>query len=64
MRRPEPLASATSWPVAGIGVTRSPITPGTRTPGTGPRIASTVPSMPGILTADQLIATGHAIAAD
>ena len=30
----------------------------------GPGIASAVPFLPGILTADQLIATGHAIAAD
>jgi len=29
-----------------------------------PGITSTVPSLPGILTADQLITTGHAIAAD
>src|SRR5262245_40876649 len=57
MRRPKPLASASSWPGAASAVTRSPITSGTS-------ITSTVPAVPGILTADQLIATGHAIAAD
>jgi len=48
MRQPEQLASATSWPGPGIA---------------SPGITSTVPSVPGILSADQLIATGHAIAA-
>jgi len=76
MRPPEPLASVTSWPgadgaVARRPVTTSPVTRGTVSPGpvtlgpvtASPSMTSTVPSVPGILTADQLIATGHAIAA-
>jgi hypothetical protein len=50
MRRPERLSNTTGWPAADGSETDSTPTP--------------VPSLPGILTADQLIETGQAIAAD
>ena len=61
MRPPEKLASARPGGAAPDG--------GTRLGGAGPcvglpsRAAASLPAVPGILTADQILATGHSIAA-
>src|SRR5437016_1639458 len=51
MRRPESLAGQAS-----------PATPSPATP--SPSTGTWLPSVPGILTADQILATGHSIAAE
>ena len=61
MRRPESLAGQAS-PATASPATASPTTasPTTASPTTG----TWLPSVPGILTADQILATGHSIAAE
>ena len=66
MRQPERLADAAN-PVTASQATASPVTTSpvtTSTVTTSTVTTSTVPEVPGILTANQLVATGQAIAAD